>query len=204
MHTLYKWTENEALSNAYDLRAILHFLNKNKNKCILDYGCGNGCIGNYLLRLGYQVFGVDASEDGIIVANKGLREKHFYNFDFDDAILPIDLQRRTFDTVVSTQVIEHVYSPEQYIRNIAKILPVGGELYITTPYHGYLKNLALALSGKLDKHFTVLWEGGHIKFFSKKTLTILLERNNFRVVHFRGMERIPFLWKSMLIVAQKI
>jgi hypothetical protein len=37
---------------------------------------------------------------------------------------------------------------------------------VSTPYHGYHKNLGLALSGKMDAHFTALWEGGHIKFFS--------------------------------------
>jgi hypothetical protein len=29
----------------------------------------------------------------------------------------------------------------------------------------------MVLSGILDKHFTVHWEGGHIKFWSNKTLS---------------------------------
>jgi 2-polyprenyl-6-hydroxyphenyl methylase/3-demethylubiquinone-9 3-methyltransferase len=36
---------------------------------------------------------------------------------------------------------------------------------ISTPFHGYWKNIALAVSGKFDDHFTALWNGGHIKFF---------------------------------------
>ena len=42
---------------------------------------------------------------------------------------------------------------------------------LSTPYHGYLKNLALAVSGRMDRHFTALHVGGHIKFFSIETLT---------------------------------
>ena len=60
----------------------------------------------------------------------------------------------------------------------------GGEMIISTPYHGYLKNLALAITGKFDRHFTVLWDGGHIKFWSVKTLTKLLNEFGFEVVEF--------------------
>jgi hypothetical protein len=74
---------------------------------------------------------------------------------------------------------------------------------ITTPYHGYWKNLALAVSGKLEGHFTALWDGGHIKFWSRRTLTRLLTDEGFEVTGFSGAGRIPYLWKSMILVARK-
>ena len=73
----------------------------------------------------------------------------------------------------------------------------------STPYHGYLKNLMLSLFDHWDFHHTVLWEGGHIKFWSRKTLGRLLEQNGFKVLSFQGVGRMPFIWKSMIIVAQK-
>ncbi|MBB3777235.1 hypothetical protein FHS52_003232 [Erythromicrobium ramosum] len=39
-----------------------------------------------------------------------------------------------------------------------------------------MKNVILAASGKLDRHFTALWDGGRIKFFSVATLSVLLCR----------------------------
>jgi 2-polyprenyl-6-hydroxyphenyl methylase/3-demethylubiquinone-9 3-methyltransferase len=75
---------------------------------------------------------------------------------------------------------------------------------VSTPYHGYLKNLALALSGKLDKHFTALWDGGHIKFFSIATLGQLLREAGFKDLRFVRVGRIPPLAKSMLAIAKKI
>jgi 2-polyprenyl-6-hydroxyphenyl methylase/3-demethylubiquinone-9 3-methyltransferase len=36
---------------------------------------------------------------------------------------------------------------------------------VTTPYHGYVKNLALAVTGQLDRHWQPWRDGGHIKFF---------------------------------------
>jgi hypothetical protein len=67
------------------------------------------------------------------------------------------------------------------------------------PYHGYLKNLALSISGQMDKHFTVLRDGGHIKFRSKKTLFCVLEEQGFTSIQFVGCGRIPWLWKSMMV-----
>jgi 2-polyprenyl-6-hydroxyphenyl methylase/3-demethylubiquinone-9 3-methyltransferase len=83
------------------------------------------------------------------------------------------------------------------------MLKPGGCLVISTPYHGYVKNLALAITGKLESHFTVLWDYGHIKFWSKQTLYHLLVEAGFVIQRFRGAGRIPYLWKSMILVARK-
>jgi len=45
--------------------------------------------------------------------------------------------------------------------------------------------------------------GGHIKFWSRKTITQLLSENGFEVTEFSGVGRFPYLWKSMVIVAIK-
>src|SRR2546430_2960792 len=45
--------------------------------------------------------------------------------------------------------------------------------------------------------------GGHIKLWSHKTLSQLLKEGGFRLVRFIGAGRIPLLWKSMIMVAQK-
>ena len=60
----------------------------------------------------------------------------------------------------------------------------------------------LALTGKMDDHFTALWDHGHIKFWSMKTLSTLLEETGFRDVDFRRVGRIPPLAKSMIAVAK--
>ena len=37
---------------------------------ILDVGCGNGFTANYLAGKGYDVYGIDASRQGIAIANR--------------------------------------------------------------------------------------------------------------------------------------
>ncbi len=75
-------------------------------------------------------------------------------------------------------------------------------MIISTPYNGYLKNIVIALLDGFDKHHTVLWDGGHIKFWSFKTISALLKEFDFDVVKFKGVGRLPYLWKSMIIKAK--
>jgi 2-polyprenyl-3-methyl-5-hydroxy-6-metoxy-1,4-benzoquinol methylase len=186
----------------YLLDPIVNIL-KDKNKLVLDIGCGNGWLVNYLIEKGYKAYGTDASESGISIA-KGRNPDSFYLQDLTKDSLPIELSYLKFNTIISTEVIEHLYSPREYLEFCKKILlnSGGGEIIMTTPYHGYFKNIVLALTGKLDNHFTVLWDGGHIKFWSKKTIYDLLKEKGFKDMQFVGCGRVPFLWKSMLIKAK--
>ena len=187
----------------YVLQPILDCLNPKKNKNILDLGCGNGWLTSILIEQGYNAYGTDASVSGINIAKEKYPERFFIQ-DLSKDELPEELAEIPFDTIVSTEVIEHIYSPASYLDFCNKLLSKKGEgeLILTTPYHGYLKNLALAVTGKMDAHFTVLWEGGHIKFWSRKTLTQALEEHGFEVRQFIGCGRLHYLWKSMLVKAE--
>src|SRR5205823_87599 len=81
---------------------------------------------------------------------------------------------------------EHLVRPRNLPRFAKQLLRPGGHLIISTPYHGYLKNLLLALTDKWDAHLNPFWDGGHIKFWSRKTLSQLLNEAGFRVVRFIG------------------
>ncbi|HEX5152908.1 MAG TPA: class I SAM-dependent methyltransferase [Parafilimonas sp.] len=188
--------------HAYILKPLLNLLDSKKERIILDLGCGNGWLVNHLVELGYNAYGTDASVSGIEIAKRKNNERFFLQ-ELGKDELPEAIQNIQFNTIISTEVIEHLYQPKEYLDFCKKILNQngGGELMLTTPYHGYLKNVVLSLSGKMDKHFTVLWDGGHIKFWSRKTLTKLLEQKGFSSIEFAGCGRLPWLWKSMLLRA---
>ena len=86
---------------------------------------------------------------------------------------------------------------------MVEIQDSGDYTIISTPYHGYLKNLAIALAGNFDFHVKLLWDYGHIKFISIKTLTELLRKTGYVEVTFLRLGRILCLAKSMLAVARK-
>jgi len=61
----------------------------------------------------------------------------------------------------------------------------------------------LSLFDKWDKHFSVDHEGGHIKFFSEKTLARMLNDCGFENVMFHNTGRVRWLWKSMVCRAER-
>ncbi len=185
-------------SHRYLLPVILDFLKDlPPGATVLDVGCGNGTLTAKLAKRGWHVYGTDFSPTGIEYAQKTFPEITFF---LADAQKSGSLQDYgPFDAVLSAEVIEHVYDPRGLARTLFDQVKPGGQAILSTPYHGYLKNVVLALTGKLDQHFTVLWDHGHIKFFSRKTLTKVLEEAGFRDVEFQGAGRLPYLWMSMVL-----
>lgn len=164
---------------------------------ICDLGCGNGYMTGALANLGYEVVGVDASETGIKIAREAYPQARFIQSLIDDELCSkSDLGK--FDLVLSSDVIEHLYRPSDLIETARSLLHPNGQLLVGTPYHGYLKNLALSVTGKMDSHFTVLSDGGHIKFFSIETLSRLLNEHGFSELKFTFYGRAPWLWKNMI------
>jgi 2-polyprenyl-3-methyl-5-hydroxy-6-metoxy-1,4-benzoquinol methylase len=192
--------DSPAHTFAYLYGPLTSLLNKAENKCILDVGCGNGYLAIYLNKCGYDVYGTDASENGIAIAKQTSPDRFFVQ-DLSTDELPQQLQGLPIDTIISTEVIEHLYDPDSFIKFCKKNLSGKGELIISTPYHGYLKNLVLSVFNKWDLHLSPAWHGGHIKFWSRNTLGKILTDNGFKVIAFKGCGRIPYLWKSMIIKA---
>lgn len=172
---------------------------------VLDLGCGNGAFLVRFSNRNWRLFGSDLSEEGISQAKSRQDGIQYFTADTKHDTHEIYLEQCAgpVDVILSTEVIEHVFEPRSFARLCYRLLRPGGILVISTPYHGYAKNLALALTGAMDSHFTALWDDGHIKFWSRKTLGVLLEEAGFRNLQFRGAGRIPYLWKSMVMAAEK-
>lgn len=165
---------------------------------VLDIGCGNGANARRLMDKGVAVIGFDASSEGIEQARRAYPGGRFERLAIHPQVLQ-SLGEAPFDIVISTEVVEHLYSPREWARCAFNALTPGGRLICSTPYHGYLKNLAISISGKWDWHLKPLWDGGHIKFWSRRTLTQLLHEAGFVNVQFRGAGRAPYLWMSMVM-----
>jgi hypothetical protein len=106
-----------------------------------------------------------------------------------------------FPVVLSLEVVEYLMEPRLFSRTVFDLLERGGCTLISTLHHGYLKNLALAVSGKTDEHFTPLWYGGHIKFWSVRILAVLLLKVGLVVERVARIGKVTTHAKSMDVVA---
>lgn len=171
-------------------------------KRILDVGCGNGYWAGQMKARGAEVVGIDGSTMGLEYARREHPGIRFEQMLATDTLLK-DLGVPPFDGVIAVEVIEHIFDPRGFVDACSKALKPGGTLVLTTPFHGYWKNLALALAGKWDFHHTALMDGGHVKFWSRQTLSALLTEMGYRNITFRGYGRLPHLWMGMVLSGVK-
>lgn len=189
---------------AYVAPKVLQILKRLKVRRVLDLGAGSGALCGQLAAQGFDTVGVEYYAGGVLAARHAHPDIPFYQMGVQDDPASLMETEYPFDAVVSTEVIEHLYCPDLLPQFASSVMTQGAYLILTTPYHGYLKNLALSVTDSWDTHFTPMWRGGHIKFWSRKTLTRLLADNGFEVVSFHGAGRLPYLWKSMVLVARKL
>jgi len=207
LHYAYH-SADPAHTQAYLLPTVLRELaaafgapaSKPSERRVFDLGCGNGATGAALVQHGYAVSGVDPSVEGIQLAHATCPELSVaVGSCYDD----LGAKYGQFRAVISLEVVEHVFLPRKFASCLFNLVEPGGTAIISTPFHGYWKNLAMALTGKLDAHFTALWDFGHIKFWSIKTLTALLTEAGFQNVRFIRVGRVAVLAKSMIAIAKR-
>ncbi len=187
-------------SHAYLVPALSRVLDQVAPRRVFELGCGNGSVANWMRSRGIEVTGVDASESGI---DHGRRAYPGIRLEVGTAYDDLAATYGQFPVVVSLEVVEHLLFPRKFARTIVDLLEPDGMAIISTPFHGYLKNLAMALTGRLDAHFSALWDGGHIKFWSEQTLRKLLEEAGLERIRFRRAGRIAPFAKSMIATAIK-
>lgn len=165
----------------------------------LDYGCGNGALTAWLASVGFTSFGVDLSESGIALARQAVPDATFSNDVSSECLAKLG----PFDLVLCMEVIAHCYSPAAELEKIFSSLRPGGTLILSTPYHSYLKNLAMAVTGRLSSHLDTLWAGAYVHFFTYHSINTLLEQAGFSEISMVRAGRIPVLAKSMILTCEK-
>lgn len=105
---------------------------------ILDVGCSQGITSIILGREGKKVLGIDLLSESIEYANSKLdleeddTRKHveFQHGNF----ITFDFNGKTFDSILLTEVLEHLTQPMCFIEKAYKLLNTNGRLIITVPF----------------------------------------------------------------------
>jgi SAM-dependent methyltransferase len=93
----------------------------------LDVGCGVGQVVDRLTQAGCEAHGVDVSEPNIARARKFSKRCIFY----DGKCLPYPDQN--FASVGALNVLEHVEEPENFLRELVRVVEPGGKVVVSSP-----------------------------------------------------------------------
>lgn len=98
---------------------------------ILDVGCGDGLVAKVLMSERKERFdwGIDVSEREV----KKARELKVYKNCKIANVCSLPFEDRTFSTVFSNSVIEHIPDLERALSEMSRVIKKGGELVITVP-----------------------------------------------------------------------
>ena len=105
-----------------------------EGKKILDVGCGGGILAEALSELGANVTGIDASENTIGVAkshSKSINSNvRFIQNTIEEFIASNPDEK--FDVITCLEMLEHVPSPGEIIKNCSDILKKDGDIFFST------------------------------------------------------------------------
>jgi 2-polyprenyl-3-methyl-5-hydroxy-6-metoxy-1,4-benzoquinol methylase len=150
---------------------------------VLDLGCGAGWFAQALAEQGAELVAADVAEEPLRQARRRVPGLSACRLPLHG---PWPLQDTSFDVVWAGEVIEHVADTAAWLSEVRRVLRSGGSFVLSTPDHGRLALLRLALRPRaFDGHFDP--RSDHLRFYSRRTLTALLEEFGFRDIEVRGV-----------------
>ncbi|MEA2143115.1 MAG: hypothetical protein QOI64_1545 [Solirubrobacteraceae bacterium] len=144
---------------------------------VLDLGCGAGEFSAALAAAGARPIGVDVAAEALRRAAARAPDLDLRRWRDGE---PLPLEDSSVDVVWAGEVVEHVADVAPWLSEVRRVLRPRGTLLLTTPHHGPLELLRLALSPRrFAEHFEP--RSDHLRFFSPRTLRTLLDDLGFDV-----------------------
>ncbi len=168
---------------------------------VLDAGCGNGWLSKYFEGKKNQVISMDISIKNPVRVLKENPNQNHAAVVADVYHLPF--KKNSFDTIIASEIMEHVYDPRLFIVQLMDVLKPGGRLIITTPYNEKIEYFLCVHCNKPTP------KNAHLHFFNEQNITgyIPPECSNFKTDAFSNkflvrlrlnllMSFLPFgIWK---------
>lgn len=152
---------------------------KNKEKIrVLDIGCGSGLITKKIQDLGFDVEGLDFSEEAVKKTRSNGIDAEIC--DLDEGISKNDNE---FDVVWAGDIIEHVFDPINLIKEINRILKKDGILILGIPSDVGLISRIKVLLGQSYQEQMYRRSGfyKHHTFFNLSLIKFMLKKANLSI-----------------------
>jgi 2-polyprenyl-3-methyl-5-hydroxy-6-metoxy-1,4-benzoquinol methylase len=167
---------------------------------VLDVGCGEGRFAAELAEAGAEVVGLDVAAEPL----RRARERHPELVDMRQvpAAGTWPLEDASFDAVWAGEVIEHIADTAGWLSEVRRVLRSGGKLLLSTPDHGRLRMFGWALfPSTFETHFDP--RADHLRFYTSRALTDLLEDFGFHAVAVRRAGGPPGARRQLLASARR-
>ena len=177
------------------------YLNIKANDLILDIGCGEGrhAIGLHVDKK-VDVVGLDLSIEDIKTAKNRIKD---FSISSDNTssclfglgnIQQLPFKSSSYNSIICSEVLEHVESPQEAMKEMVRVLKPGGVLAISVPR--YLpERICWSLSSEYHNV-----AGGHKRIFNHNQLKRLAETEGVKYHRFHWAHALhsPYWWLKCL------
>lgn len=150
-----------------------------RDKIVADIGCGCGAFLDYVSGVAREVVAVEPS----LKYRKIMTRKGFSTYAYAEEAKMTYANK--IDVITSFDVIEHVKSPEDFIRDIYDLLTDGGKAIIGTPTDAPVMRKLLGR----DYEKKLLFSTQHLWVFSEKNLKLISEKFGFDSINIKYYQR---------------
>lgn len=171
---------NSTLDAGRLVRTIQTLSGPAAGKKFLDVGCGYGFFSREAVRAGFDVSAIELSENGRRIAAElaGVRPAPY---SFEEYVR----EPGSLSAILMSQILEHVLDINAWIQKAHDLLAIGGVLAVALP------NFASLFRVVMQENEPYICPPQHLNFFSKKSLSKLLEKHGFKVEDVQWVSRIP-------------
>jgi 2-polyprenyl-3-methyl-5-hydroxy-6-metoxy-1,4-benzoquinol methylase len=140
-----------------------------KNNRLLDIGCSTGAFLSAAQKRNWQAYGVEISLPSVEYARKNKKLDVFLG-----TLEEARYEDEYFDVIIAWAVLEHVPDPLRILKESQRILRKGGLLFFCVPN---FNSLPIKLIGKKYRYI----QEGHLFYFTKRSVSIMLEKSGFKL-----------------------
>lgn len=177
--------------NAYRMQYLKDDIKLDKQWHILDYACGYGFLMELLLKEGYNVEGVEISEEKIEIIRRRSGQSgggvstydrlKTFNLMEKDVTVPDDMYEK-YDLVTMFHLIEHITTPVDFLQKVASLIKPNGYLLMEMPN---VANMIMDVSSYFSDFFYIR---DHVAYYTPELLKHMVEKAGYTVIKQRGTQ----------------
>ncbi|MFB5190118.1 class I SAM-dependent methyltransferase [Alicyclobacillus fastidiosus] len=175
--TASAYVKSDTHAHGTDLALLVEWLAPTKTALALDIATGGGHVAKSLAPHVHSVFATDLTKSMLAAAREHIRQERHQNVQFvlaDAESLPFLDQ--TFDLVTCRIAAHHFPHPDEFVKEVSRVLKPGGAFLLIDNIAPEEPHLAAFLNG-----FERLRDSGHVRCLSLSEWTQLMESTGLHI-----------------------